>query len=160
MYQILYSTNTWLAYIITEKFYLGSHYIWCTPNFHVNNQSLIDATTPPTSTPYDILTSLNREVTRGDRHSVKMSENKVGIIRGASIKKTQGIITEEQEAEIIEIVNSSESRDFRPLLYVMAYCAVKGLLRPVAVKDRAHPLSNEFIIEELPRNLFDVIEIQ
>jgi hypothetical protein len=159
MHQILYSTNTWLAYIITEKFYSGSHYIWCTPNFHMNNQTKIDATTPPTSTPYDILTSLNGEVSRGDKHSAKIKENKLGLIRGAAIKKGQGIITADQESEVIEIVNNSEIRDFRPLLYVMSYEAVRGLLRTVPVKDRAHPLSIEFIIEELPRNLFDVIEL-
>jgi hypothetical protein len=41
----------------------------------------------------------------------------------------------------------------------MPYDKVAHLLKNVPVADRAHPLSVEFVIEELPRNLFDVIEI-
>lgn len=28
---VLYSTNTWLAYTVAERFYGGEHYVWCTP---------------------------------------------------------------------------------------------------------------------------------
>ncbi len=30
---ILYSTNTWLAYKIAERFYGDMHYVWCAPFF-------------------------------------------------------------------------------------------------------------------------------
>ncbi len=30
---ILYSTNTWIAYKIAQKYYKDEHYIWCTPIF-------------------------------------------------------------------------------------------------------------------------------
>ena len=59
---VLYSANTWLSYIIAEKYYSGLHYIWCTPNAQTNNQNNIDATTPPTSTPIEIFKSLVAEV--------------------------------------------------------------------------------------------------
>ncbi|HZE83884.1 MAG TPA: hypothetical protein VE035_06215 [Puia sp.] len=156
---ILYSTNTWLAYIISEKFYSGLHYVWCTPHAHTNNQTVIDTTTPPTSTPIEMFRALNQEVTRGDRHSAKIKENKLGVLRGAAIKRKQSIITEKEEEEIKEIVGNTETRDFRPLFYVIPYGKVEHLLRSVPVADRAHPLSVEYVIEELPRNLFDVIEI-
>jgi hypothetical protein len=26
---VLYSTNTWLAYAISERYYRGLHYAWC-----------------------------------------------------------------------------------------------------------------------------------
>jgi len=156
---VLYSTNTWLSYIIAQKYYGEVHYAWCTPDFHMNNQNVIDSTTPPTSTPYEILNSLKVEVSRGDRHSAKIKENKVGIKKGASFKKSIGIITDVQEQEIFEIVDQSEIRDFRPLLYVLPFDNCAHLLKAVPIKDRAHPMSVEFIIEELPRNLFDVIEL-
>lgn len=156
---ILYSTNTWLGYIISQKYYGGVHYIWCTPDFYTNNQSGIDTTTPPTSTPYEILISLREEVRRGDRHSAKIKENKIGLLRGASFKKGQGVITQEQEDEISQIINNAEIRDFRPLLFVIPYEQTKHLIRAVPIADRAHPLSIEYVIEDLPRNLFDVIEL-
>jgi hypothetical protein len=84
---ILYSTNTWLSYIICEKYYGGLHYIWCTPSAQTNNQNHIDRTTPPTSTPIEIFKNLLEEVNRGDRHSAKIKENKVGLLRGITIKK-------------------------------------------------------------------------
>ena len=80
-------------------------------------------------------------------------------MRGASIKRSLGAISSEQEEEIKSIVENSEIRDFRPLLYIIPYDRVTHLLRNVPIVDRAHPLSVEFVIEELPRNLFDVIEI-
>jgi hypothetical protein len=156
---ILYSTNTWLSYIIAEKYYGGVHYIWCTPHAQTNGQGHFDITTPPTSTPVEILKSLHTEVEGGDRHSSKIRENKVGLLRGATIKKGLGVINEYQEEEIKAIVESAEIRDFRPLLYVMPFDKVAHLLKNIPIADRAHPLSVEFVIEELPRNLFDVIEI-
>jgi|GEM_PF-5439362 len=30
---LLYSTNTWLTYVIGERFYRDEHYVWCTPDF-------------------------------------------------------------------------------------------------------------------------------
>ena len=156
---ILYSANTWLSYIIAEKYYGGLHFIWCTPNAQTNNQIHIDITTPPTSTPIEIFKGLQEEVKRGDKHSAKIKENKVGLLRGALIKKNLGIITEDQETEIQTIVEKAEIRDFRPLLYVLPHDKVAYLLKNVPIVDRAHPLSVEYVIEELPRNLFDVIEI-
>ena len=32
-FPILYSTNTWIAYMIAERFYRRHHYVWCTPYF-------------------------------------------------------------------------------------------------------------------------------
>src|SRR5262245_16335140 len=30
---VLYSTNTWLAFAIAQKYYASRHYVWCTPHF-------------------------------------------------------------------------------------------------------------------------------
>jgi hypothetical protein len=118
----------------------------------------IDATTPPTSTPSDILHTLGREVRAGDRHSAKIEQNKVGILKGASFKRVSGVITKKQEKDIASIVEGAETKDFRPLLYIIPFSHAAKLLQEVPVENRAHPLSVEYVIDELPRSHFDVIE--
>ncbi len=155
---ILYSTNTWLSYIIAERYYVSEHYVWCTPYFDASSLPAYNSTTPPTSTPSEIYYTLLEEVRRGDRHSIKIQENKIGILQGATYKKEAGIITEQQEKDIATIVDIAETRDFKPLLYIIPYGHVADILKEVPVEDRAHPLSVEYVIECLPRNCFDIIE--
>lgn len=156
---ILYSTNTWLAYSIAQRYYDEIHYIWCTPFCKHNSAPSYDGTTPPTSSALEIYMNLHEETKRGDRHSPKIAQNKSGILIGADINKNKGIITADQESEIISIVDQSELRDFRPLLFIIPFNRVSDLVKEVAVGERAHPLSVEYKIECLPRELFDVVEI-
>ncbi len=83
---VLYSANTWLAYNIAERYYQGEHYVWCTPFFD-SNVSGPGYTVAPTSSPKEIYINLYKETTRGDRHSSKIADNKVGILKGQPIKK-------------------------------------------------------------------------
>ena len=156
---VLYSTNTWLAYIISQEYYNGVHYVWCTPYFDPRSQTSLDVAVPPTSSPYEIYHSLHEEVVRGDRHSAKIRDNKAGILRGATAKREAGVITEQQESEIVSIVEQAQLTDYKPLLYVIPYAPVAGLIREVPISKRAHPLSKEYIIEQLPRKYFDPIEM-
>jgi hypothetical protein len=154
-----YSTNTWLAYTIAENYYQGEHYVWCTPFFSPRSAPGY-TNVPPTSCPSSIYHSLREEVATGDRHSTKIRENRTGIIKGANVKKGAGIIDDVQEREIIDVVNSAETRDFRPLLYVIPHDLVAGVLQSVPVANKAHPLSVEYVIERLPRASFDVIDFE
>jgi hypothetical protein len=43
-------------------------------------------------------------------------------------------------------------------LYVIPHGVVETKIRPVPLADRAHPLSEEYIIDALSRSEFDVIE--
>lgn len=156
---ILYSTNTWLSYVIGEKYYSGLHYVWCTPFCDGRTVALGDGRLPPTSSPVEIYISLLTEIRRGDRHSAKISENKTGILRGAALKKEAGIISEKEESGIIAIVNRVELSDFRPLLYVIPYSGVADIVEEVPVEEMAHPLSWEYRIESLPNHLFEIIDI-
>jgi len=70
------------------------------------------------------------------------------------------MITDDELREITEIAAAADCADFRPLLYVIPYVAVSHLLKEVAVSKRAHPLSPEYVIEELPTELFDAIELE
>jgi hypothetical protein len=157
---LLYSANTWLSYMIAERYYLGEHYVWCTPYFDPSQVSPRANAVPPTSSPAEIYRVLFEEVRRGDRHSSKIKENRIGILRGASIKKDQGVITDKQANDIGAIVERAETQDFRPLIYVMPYAVVCSQLSEVPVSDRAHPLSVEYIIDRLKHDQFDVIQLR
>jgi hypothetical protein len=155
---ILYSTNTWLAYMISQRYYKTEHYVWCTPYFDPRRSGDRDSAVPPTSSPFEVYCSLIEEVTRRDRHSKKIEENRAGILRGANAKRQSGVIDARQEKDIVSIVDRADSGDFRPLMYVIPYSEVIDRMREPPPEDKAHPLSQEYIIDRLPRELFDVIE--
>lgn len=154
---VLYSANTWIAYLISEQFYRQKHYVWCTSYFDPRQNNL-DAAVPPTSSPLEIYRDLYEQTSRGDRHSSKVEENRVGILRGANAKYNEGVITSGQKRRIVAIVDVAETRDFRPLLYVIPFQQVVKLMRDPPPEDKAHPLSDEYIIDLLPRKNFDVNE--
>lgn len=154
----LYSTNTWIAYLIGQDYYGGEHFVWCSPLFDSRSLPGIDLAQPPTSTPKEIYMSLLTEVVRGDRHSAKIKSQKEGIVRGASIRYSHGDLSERQLADIKDIVALAETRDFHPLLYVICFAKVKDRVKEVEISRRAHPLSQEFEIEKLPRDSFQVLD--
>lgn len=158
--RVLYSVNTWLAYNISRMFYGDVHYVWCSPVFDHKCRPYGQATPPPTSCPADIYHSLVEEVRRRDKHSAKIAENKLGIIKGATIKRSIGSISDQEVQEITEIVQAAEVTDFYPLLYVIPFEPISHLIKEVPVSRRAHPLSEEFLIEELPGDLFDLIRLE
>jgi hypothetical protein len=155
---LLYSTNTWLAYNIAQQYYHHVHYVWCTPYLGPGSQSMFDSTVPPSSSPLEVYRSLHEEVQRGDDHSSKILDNKAGLLKGANFKHQSGAITDQEERDIAAIVDRAVHRDFRPLLYVIPYGLVAGLISEVPVAKRAHPLSREYVIAELPRSSFDIID--
>lgn len=156
---VLYSTNTWLAYTVAERFYGGEHYVWCTPYFSVRSAPPY-ASVPPTSCPGAIYHQLDAEVRAGDRHSGKIKENRDGIKRGAKVMLLAGTIDEHEHEEIEAIVDNAQIQEFRPMIYVIPAHLVADRLGRVAVADRAHPLSVEYTIERLPRSAFDVIDLE
>lgn len=156
---ILYSTNSWLAYAIGERFYFGEHYVWCNPDFDARAVAVIDQVTPPSSSPAEIYRALHEDVRRGDSHSSKIKDNMTGILRGAAVKRAAGIISEEDQRDIVSMVDRAGGRDFRPLLYVIPYERVRGIVKPAPVAERAHPLSREYVIDALRRTDFDVLEL-
>lgn len=156
----MYSANTWLAYKVAKRFYNDEHYVWCAPYFDVRALPMYDAALPPTSSPSEIYHNLAAEVLAGDQHSTKIKENKVGILKGATFKRKAGVINEQEEKDIAAIVEKAETRDFKPLMYVIPFKIVAKLVREVPVDERAHPLSVEYVIERLPRSKFDIINLE
>jgi hypothetical protein len=156
---VLYSTNTWLAYAIAERYYAGVHYAWCSP---VYNGSTAEphVNIPPSSSPAELYRSLVHQVERGERHSEAITNNRKGIKQGADIKLEAGIITREDHPSILGTIERAEVRDFRPVLYVIPYDRVRGMVVDVPVQERAHPLSIEYRVENLARDCFDMLELR
>ena len=157
---VLYSVNTWLSYQVSQNYYADEHFVWCSPNFSMRSLAPDYQTLnySPSTHPLEIYRSLNESVQRRDRHSVKIEESKSGILKRAHQKHASGGIDEQQLKEIAAIVRRADVKDFRPLLYVIPYSTVAGLLKPVPIHLRASPLSIEYVIEALPRQHFDIIE--
>ena len=154
-----FSCYTWLAFQINQSYYGGLHYTWCTPYFDPQSKFCEENAVPPTSSPKEIYWNLKREIDARDRHSAKIQQNKAGLQRGAEVNKRQGIISQREYKEILEITAVAEVSDFRPLIYLIPAQHVQHLIAPVAVKDKAHVMSEEYIIAKLPRGLFNVIEL-
>lgn len=154
---LLYSTNTLLAYHINQTYYGELHYVWCSAFFGAANIPSPYRPNPPASSPQVIYETLLKAVENSDRHCEKIRLNKAGLRHGASLKQGQGDITKTQRLEILDQVRLAQVPDFKPLLYVIPYTLVSGMLTTVPVKHRANPLSEEYIIARLPRISFDII---
>ncbi|NJM51575.1 MAG: hypothetical protein HC843_12485 [Sphingomonadales bacterium] len=152
---ILYSTVTRLAYTINEKYYGGIHYVWCAP------EKALDPNLPTnavSSDPWYIYRQFANAVKTHDKHDEYIKNNRAGIIRGAAARLGVGMIDEDQKNEIEELVNMAETPLFAPRFMVIPYVPVKDLVEKVPLQKKASPVSEEFIIGNLPRNQFDIWE--
>lgn len=156
---ILYSTNTWLAWAIAERYYAGVHFAWCSPVYD-GRTAASHVRIPPSSSPADLYRLLLDEVERGEQHSKLIKENREGIMRGAGAKRAAGVIGAAEWGDIEDTLNRAYPHDFRPVLYVIPYERVKGMMVEAPVRERAHPLSVEYRLEALPRDCFDVLELR
>jgi hypothetical protein len=156
---LLYSTSTWLAYAIAERFYGGIHFAWCSPVYD-GAKAATHVNIPPTSSPAELYGSLVEEVRRGERHSELIKRNRSGIMSGADAKLKSGVITKARWEEIKRIVDTCHPREFRPVLLVMPFDRVRTMVVEASVQERAHPMSVEYRVEQLPRDCFDMLELE
>ena len=154
---ILYSTTTQLAYHVAQKYYAGLHYAWCAP---AKSPDAYDLANPPSSDPIELYWRYKRDIERGDDHSDLIARQRRGIARGASMKADAGVISPAERAHIEGMAHRAPLRDFRPLMFVMPYDRVRDLVQPADLTERARASSNEFIIEALPREFFDVVQLE
>ena len=152
--RILYSANAELAYKIGTRFYGDVHFVWCSPDFGSGGSGPGDDRNPPTSRPYKRYRDLAEEAEGGDTHGLLIASTRTGLRKGVIAKYKQGVISLDERNEILEIIERAPPADYKPLMYVMPYEDVKHLVRTIPVADRAHALSMELLIEELPGNLF------
>jgi hypothetical protein len=156
---VLYSTQTLLAYRINQRYYKEKHWVLCSPYRGRGSAAAFDSTVPPSSSPFEIYRNLHEDVQGNDQHSAKIKANKEGLLRGANAKLKKGIINRDIVGEIAAVVNKAQVSDFSPVLYVIPYQRVVKQIKLVPVEQRAHPLSDEYQIDLLPRGHFDIIQL-
>ncbi len=156
---ILYSTNVFLKYYIHKEFYNDFHYVWCCDMFDAKASARYTSSSlvAPTSNPYDIYFDLKNAIDKHDRHNKKITEQKDSIKAIAIKNHKNGIINDTQKDEIIFMVDYSDFRDWRPLIYLIPKDPVIQRLKTVPIKNRAS-FGTEYIIEDLNTSEFDVIE--
>ena len=158
---LYYSTNTGLAHYINERFYKGTHYVWCSPVFNPATLSRYSPVSKigTTSSPHDIYCDLKRVINTRDRHSSKIKDNRIGLKAGAALKLANGTITEEEFGEIVQLIDEAETAEFAPYIYVIRKDLVESRVKSVGAKETANPLGVEYRILDLKTSEFEIIEI-
>jgi hypothetical protein len=101
------------------------------------------------------------EASYGDRHSAHIVRVRAGLLRGVDAKHAEGVINDVQRDELIDEINRAEPKDFKPLVYVVPVVpALYPLIQRVTAKLKASTLSQEVIIQKLPRDLFEPIDLE
>ncbi|MCD4753721.1 MAG: hypothetical protein K8R40_11670 [Anaerolineaceae bacterium] len=154
---VLYSANSKIAYKLNKRYYDDKHYVYVADRFGSPEIESSLESNPPSSSPFDRYTSLKAESQRSDKGGYYIQQNKAGIKKGADAKFKNGIITEKECNLIYQICDEVQLIEFSPLMYIIPYEKVKHLLEDVPVNEKAGPLSAEWVIKELPGDLFDII---
>ena len=157
---VLYSTNVFLKQHIQAQYQGDVHYVWCSECFDSTTLSTYSpgALVPPSSNPADIYKELQRDVQRKDSHSSKITAQKASLIRLASDWHASSKINVNDKDDIIYMVNNASFDDWRPLIYIIPRDTVASRLQIVPMAKRAG-FGNEYIIQDLERNEFDIIEL-
>jgi len=147
-----------VAYNINNMYYAEKHYLWCTPYFGSDYQSP-HYTVPPSSSPFEIYKLYRGEALSADKHGYKIEQNRLGIKKGAIQMHARGVITESKLREINYIADETEKSQFRPILCVISRLEAVPHYKKVDIRDKANPLSHEYIVADLPQSAFDVISV-
>ncbi len=150
---VLYSVCTLLAYKISQEYYNNVHYVWCTTCFDCLSQ-------PPTSNPQTIVIRYLEQVVKGDRHSKEIEDNMAGIIAGAKCKLKEKVITKKQYDEIRSLVAVARYESFFPVIYIINSDKVKNKCIEVDQYECASDTSEEYRIEELKADEFQIINMK
>lgn len=152
---IYYSVNTVLANFINKEYYKDIHYIWAAPYFDPIDEN------PSSSNPKVLYENLVKDLKgrKIDYHSKNVLGNRIGIKKGAIEREKQGYITQEMREEIIELSETASFELFEPLLYIIPASLVSERVIKPHFRDKAHPTSVEYIIEDLKGAEFDTIQL-
>jgi hypothetical protein len=156
---LLYSTNVFLKLLIQEKYRDNIHYVWCSEHFDSRRLPAYSAggLIAPSANPADIYRELQRDVQGRDSHSAKITAQKASFTRLAIEWAQRSELSSDAKDEIIYMVNTASFDLWRPLLYVIPRAPVESRLQLVPIDKRAG-FGNEYIIPDLKRTEFDVIE--
>ena len=154
--KVLFSANTYLGYVIAEHFYNHIHYAWFTTRFDFGTSQ------PASSNPRAICNEILNAVASNDHHCEKINRIGEKILVGAYSKRKEKTIDEEQEKTIRALVERSKKELYlmMPVIYVASWDVIKDYCEIVDEKNKASTTSIEYLCRELPRHLFDIIELQ
>lgn len=157
---ILYSTNTFLKLLINEKYLGDIHYVWCSDCFDSSKTGAygVAAIAAPSSDPSRIYKQLQADVQKSDRHSAKINEQKLSFAKLAADWKADGRLSASDAEEIVYMADNADFQLWRPLLYVIPREKVITRLQDVPIA-RCASLGREFIIPDLKRDEFDIVEV-
>lgn len=158
---LLYSVNCFLKHNIQTRYQGDKHYVWCSESHDSMSPGALTpgaVPVPPTSNPAEIYRSLKRDVENEDKHSYKITEQRASLTRLARNWHKSGLISLNDRNDIIYAVKSVGFREWRPLLYIIPRALVQTRLQVVPLHRRAHPLAVEYIIPDLLRSEFEIIE--
>lgn len=157
----LYSTNPKIKFDVYQRYVGGRHYVWCS-EFCDSRESLLHpggGITPPSANPAEIYEQLwVATMERPDWHDPNISRVKAALMQRIVIWATDGTISNTDAQEITYRLDHAESRDWRPLLYVINRAAVVDRMQIVPINRRASP-APEYVVPDLARNEFDVIHL-
>lgn len=151
-HDLYYSTSTLISNMIAGIYFNNLHYVWCAPSF---NPAI---TNPISANPYEIYKNYSKEIQKNEMGPT-IAKHKAGLINGASINRQKGIITMDQEQEIIEIIYAAEVQHFKPIIYVIPANKVIQNIKIVPQSKKAGIFSQEFLIEQLDGNMFHLIDL-
>ncbi|MBC6606964.1 hypothetical protein H8B13_09055 [Hymenobacter sp. BT188] len=158
---VYYSTNTHLSHFISERYYGGIHFAWCSPVFDPSILGPYDIykRIPVSSSPKYIYYLFIEDLKSQDFHSASIERNKNGLKNGALQKLKEKVINIDDFNVINEIINLSTIQDYKPLVYIIPATLIKDKLVKVSVDKQANPLSTEYVVSNLESNDFEIIEI-
>ncbi len=150
-----------MKFLINERYRGNVHRVWCSESFDSKTLGTYasGSLVPPSSNPKDIYEDLKKAVDNTDTHNTKIKQQISGLAALAVTWETTGEITTIQKDDIVYMVNeTSYFKYWRPVLYVIPRTLVEPRLKPVPLALCAS-LGQEYIIEDLHRNEFDLIEL-
>ncbi len=158
---LLYSANTVLAFQISANYYQSEHFMWCSPYLGPEDlrTDLANQTNPPSSIPLQIYHNYDTACRSNDKHSPLITQNRLGLKNGAMVKLNAGIIDQRQHDAIVAMADEADVAEFRPFLYIVPFHKAKKFARQVPCTSTASVLSVEYILEKLPRRLFDAVRL-
>ena len=156
---LFYSANSYLSYWLSDKFYGGVFYVWCSPVFNPESLDSLNPlkVIPHSSSPHSIFKTLKDAAESNDNGCTKIKENRAGLKRGALSFYERELITLEEFERINNIIDTTLIADFRPLLYIIPNGLEQNRIKIVPIEQTASILSTEYRIEDLKKSEFDVI---
>jgi hypothetical protein len=149
---------TKLAYNINLQFYGDLHYMWCTPYFGSDYNSPTFMV-PASSSPLEIYNTLKKEIQSRDLHGTLIKAKRTGIRRGIDYMERIGRITSVEAQKVRAVCKIAPREDFWPLLCIIPRIDAIPYNQTIDVKSKAHPLSQEYVVADVPTSAFDVINL-